>query len=81
MKVLELGSDSPAADAARGNLALLDVDPNAASGPLPRKVNIPQDRPAPLVTSVPAAEPAQPPAKPALPELPRLGGPKRAEPE
>lgn len=84
VKVLELGSDSPAADAARVNLELLDVDPNAAStarGPLPRKVNIPQDRPAPLVTSVPAAEPAQPPAKPALPELPRLGGPKRAEPE
>ena len=84
VKVLDLGSGSPAAEAARVNLELLDVDPNAANTtgePLPRKLNTPQDRPSPLVTSVPAPGPARPAAKPELPESPALGGPMRAEPE
>ena len=81
VKVLDLGSGSPAAEAARVNLELLDVDPNAANTtgePLPRKLNTPQDRPTPLVTSVPAAAPA---AAPEPEEQPVLGGPMRAEPE
>ncbi len=89
VKVLDLGSGSPAADAARVNLELLDVDPNAGNTtgePLPRKLNTPQDRPTPLITSVPASGrssgPAHGPApRAAEPELPSLGGPLRAEPE
>ena len=79
VKVLDLGAGSPAADAARVNLELLDV--NAGAGGTADAPPAKLDPPTSLITSPPPAQPAPAAARPALPALPSLGAPRRADPE